>query len=183
MKVISTTKAPAAIGPYSQAIEVNGFVLPQDRGRVIAAGIEHELGGNTDVVITRIGGAGNVAVICQIPHVVCVPARIRRIVKTLRHEVRILSVAAAVEPVGDNIAVPVDLDDRGAVALNRIKVGLRPPIVEAVRGRPFSGFIGLGVDIEGIRGAGIVGIRMAALEIGDVAQTQDVRSGAAGEGR
>ena len=26
MKVISTTKAPAAIGPYSQAIEVNGFV-------------------------------------------------------------------------------------------------------------------------------------------------------------
>ena len=26
MKAISTTKAPAAIGPYSQAIEVNGFV-------------------------------------------------------------------------------------------------------------------------------------------------------------
>ena len=26
MKVISTTKAPAAIGSYSQAIEVNGFV-------------------------------------------------------------------------------------------------------------------------------------------------------------
>jgi 2-iminobutanoate/2-iminopropanoate deaminase len=26
MKVISTTKAPAAIGPYSQAIEINGFV-------------------------------------------------------------------------------------------------------------------------------------------------------------
>ena len=25
-KVISTSKAPAAIGPYSQAIEVNGFV-------------------------------------------------------------------------------------------------------------------------------------------------------------
>lgn len=26
MKVIATTQAPAAIGPYSQAIEVNGFV-------------------------------------------------------------------------------------------------------------------------------------------------------------
>jgi 2-iminobutanoate/2-iminopropanoate deaminase len=26
MKVIATTKAPAAIGPYSQAIEANGFV-------------------------------------------------------------------------------------------------------------------------------------------------------------
>ena len=26
MKVISTKKAPAAIGPYSQAIEANGFV-------------------------------------------------------------------------------------------------------------------------------------------------------------
>ena len=26
MKAISTTKAPAAIGPYSQAIEANGFV-------------------------------------------------------------------------------------------------------------------------------------------------------------
>ena len=32
-KVISTTKAPAAIGPYSQAIEANGFVLRQDRSR------------------------------------------------------------------------------------------------------------------------------------------------------
>ena len=27
MKVISTTKAPGAIGPYSQAYEVNGFVF------------------------------------------------------------------------------------------------------------------------------------------------------------
>ena len=26
-KVISTTNAPAAIGPYSQAIEANGFVF------------------------------------------------------------------------------------------------------------------------------------------------------------
>ena len=27
MKAIKTEKAPAAIGPYSQAIEVNGFVF------------------------------------------------------------------------------------------------------------------------------------------------------------
>lgn len=27
MKMISTTKAPAAIGPYSQGMEVNGFVF------------------------------------------------------------------------------------------------------------------------------------------------------------
>ena len=27
MKIISTTKAPAAIGPYSQGIEANGFVF------------------------------------------------------------------------------------------------------------------------------------------------------------
>ena len=27
MKVLSTTKAPAAIGPYSQGYEVNGFVF------------------------------------------------------------------------------------------------------------------------------------------------------------
>ena len=26
MKVIATTEAPAAIGPYSQAVEINGFV-------------------------------------------------------------------------------------------------------------------------------------------------------------
>ena len=32
-KVISTTKAPAAIGPYSQAIEANGFVFASDRSR------------------------------------------------------------------------------------------------------------------------------------------------------
>ena len=30
-KVIFTEKAPAAIGPYSQAIEANGMVLCQDR--------------------------------------------------------------------------------------------------------------------------------------------------------
>ena len=45
-KVISTTKAPAAIGPYSQAIEANGFVFASGQIPVnpetgeIPAGIE-----------------------------------------------------------------------------------------------------------------------------------------------
>ena len=30
MKAVHTTQAPAAIGPYSQAIEVNGFVFASD---------------------------------------------------------------------------------------------------------------------------------------------------------
>ena len=44
---VSTTKAPAAIGPYSQGYEVNGFIftsgqipiLPQD-GSIVSGGIE-----------------------------------------------------------------------------------------------------------------------------------------------
>lgn len=47
MKVISTEKAPAAIGPYSQAIVVNGLVYTSGQiainpatGEVEAAGIE-----------------------------------------------------------------------------------------------------------------------------------------------
>ena len=46
-KVISTDKAPAAIGPYSQAIEVNGMVytsgvIPVDpaTGAVVEGGVE-----------------------------------------------------------------------------------------------------------------------------------------------
>ena len=41
-KVISTTKAPAAIGPYSQAIEANGFVFASGHPEtgVIPEGIE-----------------------------------------------------------------------------------------------------------------------------------------------
>ena len=49
MKVISTTKAPAAIGPYSQAIEVNGFVyasgqIPIDpaTGQFVEGGIKEQ---------------------------------------------------------------------------------------------------------------------------------------------
>ena len=47
MKVISTEKAPAAIGPYSQAIVVNGLVYTSGQiainpatGEVEAVGIE-----------------------------------------------------------------------------------------------------------------------------------------------
>ena len=50
MKVISTTKAPAAIGPYSQAIEVNGFVyasgqIPIDpaTGQFVEGGIKEQI--------------------------------------------------------------------------------------------------------------------------------------------
>ncbi len=49
MKVISTTKAPAAIGPYSQAIEVNDFVyasgqIPIDpaTGQFVEGGIKEQ---------------------------------------------------------------------------------------------------------------------------------------------
>ena len=49
MKVLKTDKAPAAIGPYSQAIEVNGMVfasgqIPLDAatGEVVAGGIKEQ---------------------------------------------------------------------------------------------------------------------------------------------
>ena len=49
MKVISTDKAPAAIGPYSQAIEVNGMVfcsgqIPIDpaTGNFVEGGIQEQ---------------------------------------------------------------------------------------------------------------------------------------------
>lgn len=49
MKAVSTTKAPAAIGPYSQAIEVNGFVyasgqIPIDpaTGQFVEGGIKEQ---------------------------------------------------------------------------------------------------------------------------------------------
>ena len=48
-KVISTTKAPSAIGPYSQAIEMNGFVytsgqIPIDpaTGALVEGGIKEQ---------------------------------------------------------------------------------------------------------------------------------------------
>lgn len=49
MKVISTKNAPAAIGPYSQAVEVNGFVfasgqIPIDpaTGNFVEGGIQEQ---------------------------------------------------------------------------------------------------------------------------------------------
>jgi 2-iminobutanoate/2-iminopropanoate deaminase len=48
-KVISTNKAPAAIGPYSQAIEINGLVFTSGvipivpaTGEIVAGGIEEQ---------------------------------------------------------------------------------------------------------------------------------------------
>ena len=48
MKVISTNKAPKAIGPYSQAIEINGMVFTSGQiallpsGELIDGGIEQQ---------------------------------------------------------------------------------------------------------------------------------------------
>ena len=49
MKAVHTTQAPAAIGPYSQAIEVNGFVfasgqIPTDpaTGEFVEGGIQEQ---------------------------------------------------------------------------------------------------------------------------------------------
>lgn len=58
-KVTSTDKAPAAIGPYSQAIEVNGFLFASGQvpinpevGDVVAEGIVDQ----TEQVMKNIGG-------------------------------------------------------------------------------------------------------------------------------
>jgi 2-iminobutanoate/2-iminopropanoate deaminase len=49
MKIISTNSAPAAIGPYSQAIEVNGLLfasgqipLSPETGAVVSGGIKEQ---------------------------------------------------------------------------------------------------------------------------------------------
>ena len=48
-KIIETRHAPAAIGPYSQAIEVDGTVflsgqigLDPNKGSIVSGGVEHE---------------------------------------------------------------------------------------------------------------------------------------------
>lgn len=48
-KIISTDKAPAAIGPYSQAVEVNGLVFTSgvipiipETGELVEGGIEKQ---------------------------------------------------------------------------------------------------------------------------------------------
>ncbi len=63
-RVVSTTKAPAAIGPYSQAIEANGFVftsgqIPLDTaGNIVAGGVAEQtrqVMKNLDAVLTAAG--------------------------------------------------------------------------------------------------------------------------------
>ncbi|HHU97910.1 MAG TPA: RidA family protein [Petrimonas sp.] len=56
-KIISTQKAPAAIGPYSQAVEANGFLflsgmLPIDpaNGQLVAGGVKEQ----TEQIFTNI---------------------------------------------------------------------------------------------------------------------------------
>lgn len=50
-KVIFTEKAPAAIGPYSQAVEVNGMVFLSGQIPVDPATGEFVLGGVTEQTI------------------------------------------------------------------------------------------------------------------------------------
>lgn len=57
-KVISTEKAPAAVGPYSQAIEVNGMIfisgqvpIDPEAGKIVATDIK----GQTEQVMNNIG--------------------------------------------------------------------------------------------------------------------------------
>ena len=56
-KIISTSKAPAAVGPYSQAVEANGFLfvsgqvpLSPESGKVTEGGIKEQ----TEQVISNI---------------------------------------------------------------------------------------------------------------------------------
>ena len=48
MKTISTTAAPAAIGPYSQAVEANGFVFASGQLPIEAATGEFPEGGEKE---------------------------------------------------------------------------------------------------------------------------------------
>lgn len=64
MNTIHTDKAPAAIGPYSQAIEVNGFIyasgqipIVPEKGEIIATTIEEQ----TEQVISNIKAVLNAA--------------------------------------------------------------------------------------------------------------------------
>ena len=57
-KIIHTEKAPKAVGPYSQAVEANGFLfisgqIPMDpaTGKIVAGGIREQ----TDQVMKNIG--------------------------------------------------------------------------------------------------------------------------------
>ena len=72
-KIIATDKAPAAIGPYSQAIEVNGFlftsgVIPivPETGELVEGGIEKQAEqaiGNLAALIKEAGADINLSLI------------------------------------------------------------------------------------------------------------------------
>ncbi len=57
-RIINTPKAPAAVGPYSQAVEVNGFIfisgqipLDPETGKIVPGGIREQ----TEQVMKNIG--------------------------------------------------------------------------------------------------------------------------------
>jgi 2-iminobutanoate/2-iminopropanoate deaminase len=64
-KVISTNKAPAAIGPYSQAIEVNGMIFTSgvipivpETGEIVEGGIEKQAEQATGNLAALIAASG-----------------------------------------------------------------------------------------------------------------------------
>ena len=64
MKVIETKKAPAAVGPYSQAIEINGFLFASGQvaidpevGKIVATDIE----GQAEQACKNVGAILNAA--------------------------------------------------------------------------------------------------------------------------
>lgn len=60
MKAIHTTQAPAAIGPYSQAIEVNGFVFASGQIPIDPATGEFVEGGIQEQTRQALTNAGNI---------------------------------------------------------------------------------------------------------------------------
>ena len=74
-KVISTDKAPAAIGPYSQAIEANGFVFASGQIPVnpatgeIPEGIEAQARQAMENVVNLLAAAGTTAENLSLIHI------------------------------------------------------------------------------------------------------------------
>lgn len=60
MKAIHTTQAPAAIGPYSQAIEVNGFVFASGQIPIDSATGEFVEGGIQEQTRQALTNASNI---------------------------------------------------------------------------------------------------------------------------
>ena len=75
MKIISTQEAPQAIGPYSQAIEVNGFVYTSgqigmnENGDIVASDVEnqaHQVMKNLFYILEKAGCHFNDVIKCNI---------------------------------------------------------------------------------------------------------------------